>query len=92
VARPLTGVELSRPIGIVQRRGKELGKTAFRFMQLLLKQSSSSREIADLDDADSSTGLQGTAAQGGAASDSLTDDLVPSASAKPAEPASRAAS
>ena len=37
VARPLTGIELKRPIGIIQRRGKELGKTASRFMQLLLK-------------------------------------------------------
>src|SRR5262249_31548533 len=40
VARPLAGIDLKRPIGIVQRRGKELGKTARRFMQLLLKQSS----------------------------------------------------
>src|SRR5262249_20817609 len=40
VARPLAGVDLKRPIGIVQRRGKELGKTARRFMQLLLMQSS----------------------------------------------------
>lgn len=39
VARPLTGIDLKRPIGIVQRRGKELGKTARCFMQLLLKQS-----------------------------------------------------
>jgi hypothetical protein len=44
-ARPLVGVDLLRPIGVVQRRGKELGKTAKRFMQLLLKQSPSSREI-----------------------------------------------
>jgi DNA-binding transcriptional LysR family regulator len=43
-ARPLVGVDLLRPIGVVQRRGKELGKTAKRFMQLLLKQSPSSRE------------------------------------------------
>ena len=40
VARPLAGIDLKRPIGIIQRRGKELGKTARRFMQLLLKQSS----------------------------------------------------
>jgi DNA-binding transcriptional LysR family regulator len=39
VALPLAGADLKRPIGIVQRRGKELGKTARRFMQLLLKQS-----------------------------------------------------
>ncbi len=50
VARPLVGSELTRPIGIIQRRGKELGKTASRFMQLLLKQSSSAREIAGLED------------------------------------------
>jgi DNA-binding transcriptional LysR family regulator len=35
VARPLAGLNLTRPIGIIQRRGKELGKTARRFMQLL---------------------------------------------------------
>jgi DNA-binding transcriptional LysR family regulator len=44
VARPLVGAELLRPIGVVQRRGKELGKTARRFMQLLLKQSLNNRE------------------------------------------------
>lgn len=38
VALPLAGVNLTRPIGIIQRRGKELGKTATRFMQLLLAQ------------------------------------------------------
>lgn len=37
VARPLAGTELKRPIGIIQRRGKELGQTAQRFMRLLLK-------------------------------------------------------
>jgi DNA-binding transcriptional LysR family regulator len=52
VARSLAGIDLKRPIGIVQRRGKELGKTARRFMQLLLKQSSTSHEIANLDDLD----------------------------------------
>ena len=52
VTRPLVGIELKRPIGIIQRRGKELGKTAFRFMQLLLKQSASSREIAFPDEAE----------------------------------------
>ncbi len=47
VARPLTGIDLKRPIGIVQRRGKELGKTARRFMQLLIKQSPISQGTAD---------------------------------------------
>jgi DNA-binding transcriptional LysR family regulator len=37
VARPLTLTDLKRPIGIIQRRGKELGQTAQRFMRLLLK-------------------------------------------------------
>ncbi len=46
VARPLVGVELLRPIGVVQRRGKELGKTARRFIQLLVKQSPSGRETS----------------------------------------------
>ena len=36
IALPLAGATLNRPIGILQRRGKELGKTATRFMQLLL--------------------------------------------------------
>jgi DNA-binding transcriptional LysR family regulator len=49
VARPLAGIELKRPIGIIQRRGKELGKTARRFMQLLLKQSTS-RDAMRLED------------------------------------------
>jgi DNA-binding transcriptional LysR family regulator len=38
IALPLAGANLTRPIGILQRRGKELGKTATRFMQLLLAQ------------------------------------------------------
>lgn len=51
VARPLAGAELKRPIGIIQRRGKELGQTAQRFMRLLLKNLNgealeSSHEIA----------------------------------------------
>jgi DNA-binding transcriptional LysR family regulator len=37
LAKPLMGTELKRPIGIIQRRGKELGQTAQRFMRLLLK-------------------------------------------------------
>jgi len=50
VARPLSGIDLKRPIGIIQRRGMELGKTANRFMQLLLKEPSSSRAIAGADE------------------------------------------
>jgi len=51
VARPIVGIDLKRPIGIIQRRGKELGKTARRFMQLLMKQSAaSSREVENGED------------------------------------------
>lgn len=49
VALPIVGVELQRPIGIIQRRGKELGPTAQRFLQLLLKHSDLSHEPLDLD-------------------------------------------
>src|SRR5207247_9052824 len=63
VARPLVGIDLKRPIGIIQRRGKELGKTAQRFMQLLLKQSASSREIAEPDEVeDEKPAAQGASA------------------------------
>ncbi len=41
VAKALAGTELKRPIGIIQRRGKELGQTAQRFMRLLLKNPAS---------------------------------------------------
>lgn len=39
VARPLTNFSLERPVGIIFRRGKELGKTARRFIQLLQEQA-----------------------------------------------------
>lgn len=66
VALPLAGVELTRPIGIIQRRGKDLGETAGRFMQLLLQSPAMSaedgpsvpREIASLDEGDASLGVQ----------------------------------
>jgi hypothetical protein len=35
VAIPITGEELVRPIGMLYRRGKELGVTVRRFMELL---------------------------------------------------------
>lgn len=47
ISRPLAGLTLTRPIGIIQRRGKELGKTARRFMQLLLEQSPGARPAAN---------------------------------------------
>lgn len=35
VSREISGISLTRPVGIIQRRNKVLGKTARRFMQLL---------------------------------------------------------
>jgi DNA-binding transcriptional LysR family regulator len=74
VARPLAGIDLKRPIGIIQRRGKELGKTARRFMQLLLKQSLSKSD-AEADSADQIQLDDGQpAAEDDAAQASLTED------------------
>lgn len=87
VARPLSGVNLKRPIGIIQRRGMELGKTASRFMQLLLKQSSSSREMADLAESDRDKRDRHDASP----IDSLTEERD-AAALKPLEAAARAAS
>ncbi len=82
VAKPLTGTDLKRPIGIIQRRGKELGQTAQRFMRLLLKNLASPEfsnialeaaalEIAaaDLDGSDLEQELDDT--------DVTSDDLSP---------------
>ena len=41
-ALPLEGAEILRPVGIIHRRGKELGKTARRFLQLLQEHSTTS--------------------------------------------------
>ena len=38
-AVPLDGVDLTRPVGIIQRRGAELGATARRFVQFLRSHS-----------------------------------------------------
>jgi hypothetical protein len=67
---------LKRPIGIIQRRGKELGKTASRFMHLLLKQPSTSRQIAGLEDLEleSSSTLARAAPDAAAADSPVTDD------------------
>lgn len=45
-ALPLTNVELVRPVGIVVRRGKELGKTARRFLQLLQAESTDAASLS----------------------------------------------
>ncbi|MHC2069206.1 LysR family transcriptional regulator [Bremerella sp. T1] len=46
VAVPLEGSPLSRPLGIVTRQGKELGKTARRFIQLLHEKAANSEAVA----------------------------------------------
>ncbi|HUE70641.1 MAG TPA: LysR family transcriptional regulator [Pirellulaceae bacterium] len=65
VALPLSGAGLNRPIGIIQRRGKDQGQTASRFRQLLLQwqtlsaddASSAPFEIAALDEHDAPLGV-----------------------------------
>lgn len=47
VAVPLAGAELVRPLGIIHRRGKELGKTARRFIKLLLDKAKSAEAPYD---------------------------------------------
>jgi DNA-binding transcriptional LysR family regulator len=89
VARPLAGVDLKRPIGIIQRRGKELGKTARRFMQLLLKQSSGAREIIAPNENDGNSGDEEVAASDAVVTEGADCD---SKTAAAAGPASRAAS
>jgi len=67
VARPLSGIDLKRPIGIIQRRGKELGKTAVKFMQLLLKLPADQLEISALENGDAVVGGHLTAIEDGEA-------------------------
>jgi DNA-binding transcriptional LysR family regulator len=89
VARPVLGIDLKRPIGIVQRRGKELGKTARRFMQLLLKQATAGGDSAAGDELED----EKSAAEDDAAEATLTDDSDPAlAGAAPAAPAAPIAS
>lgn len=87
VAKPLAGTELKRPIGIIQRRGKELGQTAQRFMRLLLKTASESLDgalaaaaleiaAADLDGVDlGSPDLDADIEQDGDDTDVAADEL-----------------
>ena len=46
VALPIEGTPLARPLGIVTRQGKELGKTARRFIQLLHEKADGSEAEA----------------------------------------------
>lgn len=73
VARPLVGLDLTRPIGIIQRRGKELGKTSRRFMQLL----QTAGTVKELSDRELSTD-EGELGNGvtPATEDSAADDIL----------------
>jgi DNA-binding transcriptional LysR family regulator len=64
VVRPLAGERLVRPIGIIYRRGKELGVTARRFMQLLQEYP-----------ATSSSALSSTTASGGGAGTTASESV-----------------
>ncbi len=52
VALPLAGIDMHRPLGIILRRGKELGKTARRFMQLLQEKAQAEARASAPDLAD----------------------------------------
>lgn len=47
VAIHLEGTRITRPVGIIQRKGKDLGKTAGRFLQLLRDPSLAALPVAD---------------------------------------------
>lgn len=49
VARPIDDLKLTRPLGIIRRRGHELGKTARRFLKLLRDKSAAFNSTAGID-------------------------------------------
>jgi DNA-binding transcriptional LysR family regulator len=67
VARTLADAQLHRPVGIIQRRNKVLGKTARRFMQLLQAQERTGQDAATEESAYDDVvdfGEEGVAAEG----------------------------
>jgi DNA-binding transcriptional LysR family regulator len=56
IALPVNGVNLHRPLGIIHRRGKQLGKTARRFLQLLQDKAHEKSEPADKASAPAASG------------------------------------
>jgi len=52
VARRVRSLELSRPLGIIRRRGHELGKTASRFLKLLKEKSTAFDATPEFDTTD----------------------------------------
>jgi len=61
VTVPLAGDALVRPLGIIRRRGKELGKTARRFIQLLHERVQEDSQGLSDSAPSSEAGLVGTA-------------------------------
>jgi DNA-binding transcriptional LysR family regulator len=52
ISRPLEDLSLHRPVGIIRRRGAELGKTARRFIAHLRRGANDGLEVPDGDDAE----------------------------------------
>ncbi|ADB14894.1 transcriptional regulator, LysR family [Pirellula staleyi DSM 6068] len=90
VAIPLSGIELKRPIGIICARGKELGSTAQRFMQLLLSQPEVPREI-QLDEESELAHLDDRASASQLANHSTSDELADHGATEPGELATSSA-
>lgn len=61
VAVPLSGNELVRPLGIIHRRGKDLGVTARRFIELLRREGTSFTAFAN---SSSRTGAEALGGEG----------------------------
>ena len=80
VAIPVRGLDLVRPLGIIHRRGVELGKTARRFVQLLQELSS---PVADGSDASQSADNAVHLAAGSKSQDH-TGDAADARTTKPA--------
>lgn len=73
VAIPFTTCDFVRPLGLIYRRGKEQGKTASRFMQLLLSRTAGNNTV-DNDPADSETAERPPSAPSSAvAGDAITE-------------------
>jgi DNA-binding transcriptional LysR family regulator len=95
VAVPLTTDELVRPLGIIYRRGKELGSTARRFIELLQTETAGddfaplrASLSAGLTSFSATMGSSGSLATGSRATGPITPGLVAAGSqASAAEPA-----
>ncbi len=62
VALPVDGLSLVRPIGVIKRRGVELGKTARRFIDLIRNRAEGEESSADIGRPDESSRLADSSA------------------------------